>query len=679
MNTENMSAAPTAAALEEEHKFNEDGVCEAPDIVIVADMPEHFAAEIRLARAADGWRVGFEYQGPPIGVSQRGVLPCLADAAFGERDAAMAVGVRQLLAALQAKAKAKKAAAAVAKWAKERGIDLHADESSPANQPRTGAEGEECGVRGECRANEPAAEGEPPPAVPTLQVLSIEALAVDGRNPRRSFDDDALHELAESIAANGILQPLVVRARRPLELDKDLALMSGLLPEYIVVAGERRFRAALILAKRGVKVPMPCVVYPALSDRQALIIALTENLQRAQMNPIEEAEGFARLAALGLTQAEIAEIVHKSRPVVANALRLLELPDSVREILRSGKLTTAHGVALARFKAWPKIAARIAELAVEKKMPAGDLEEGLPFEYILHEEKLVEALSFEQEIEEALGVDELELNADGVPVLLAGQPWLLIEKNDDIVEAELWAMDVPAWEAFCAASKAEQQAKSDAAVAAQVREGGAPRAACPVKLRELGYKDFKRVQDLPASVRKALPVGQIEEAEGYCGEATRIVRGEALALATKLERAATIEANREKRAEIDAAWQAAVAAITKIDTLEGGHLAQLLEWACSDYQVGGQADVVTDAAESLKIELPKGVKVISRGVADKLARFTPVQLLQLALTIRARAAWRVAHRDASPLPEDLKLFGATQAPKPVKKKATKAKALQAAA
>lgn len=669
MNTDTASAAPQATALEIEHTFNEAGVCEAPEVVVVADMPEHFRAEIRLARAADGWRVGFEYEGPPIGVSLRGVLPCLDDAGFSERSAALAVGVRQLLTALEAKAKAKKAAAAVGKWAKERGIDLHATESSPANQPRTGAEGEERGERGESRANEPDSIAEPPPAAPTLQLVPLSHLETDAANPRKVFDADSLDELAASIAANGVLQPLVVRKLRPEE-----SLIPGSDYRRVVVAGERRFRAAaLAAALKGVsheQYEVPCVVYEQLTARQALIIALTENLQRAAMNPIEEAEGFARLAQLGLTQAAIAEIVHKSRPVVANALRLLELPDSVRGFLRSGQLTTAHGVALARFKAWPKVAARIAELAIEKRLPAGEIEEGLPFGNTLSDEQLIEEI-YTDELE-----GEFELSAvegeEGVPKILAEQSWVYVDSSDKDGYPVVWAMDVPAWEAFCAASKAEQQAKADAEAAAQVKEGGAPRAACPVKLRELGYKDFKRVQDLPASVRKALPAEKIEEAEGYCGEATRIVRGEALALATKLERAATIESNRTKRAEIDAAWQAAVEKIKAIETLDGGQLAQLLEWACSDYQVGGQAEVVTDAAEALGIELPKGVKVITRGVADKLARFTPVQLLQLSFGIRARAAWRVAHRDASPLPDDLKLFGATPAAKPAKKALKKA-------
>lgn len=664
MNTENEHAAPQAAALEELHNFNALGICEAPDIVIVADLPEHFAAEIRLARWVDGWRVGFAYAGPPIGVSERGVLPTLADAAYSDREQALAVGVRQLLAALQVKAKAKRAAAAVVKWAKERGIEL--------SVAGTGEQLPEDGRRS--TVDSPLSTvTEPPPVPPTLQMLSVAEIGIDGANPRKTFDVDDLHELADSIAANGVLQPLVVRKFRPGEREAEGVVYD---PEFrvIVVAGERRLRALRLLwARESMNVPVPCVVYEHLSHRQALVLALTENLQRAAMNPIDEAEGFARLAELGLTQAEIATIVHKSRSVVANALRLLDLPNSVREILRSGKLTTAHGVALARFKAWPKVVARIAELAVEKQEPAGDLEEGLPFEHTLHQEKLIVALNYEDEIEEALGVDSLEWNDAGVPVLLAGQPWLFADKNPDNCEADLWAMDVPAWESFCAASKAEQQAKADAVVAAKVKDGCAPRAAFQVKLCDLNYKDFRRVEDLPAAVRKALPAGQIEEAVGYCNEATRIVRGEALALANKLERAATIESNRAKRAEIDAAYQAAVAEIGQISSLQSGYVAQLLEWACSDYQVGGQAEVLTDAAEALKLELPKGVKIITRGVADKLARFTPLQLLQLALTIRARAAWRVAHRDASPLPDDLKLFGApAPAAKPVKKKAAKA-------
>lgn len=209
MNTENETAEPQAAALEELHNFNADGVCETPDIVLVADLPEHFAAEIRLARAADGWRVGFEYQGPPIGVSERGVLPTLADAAYSDRDAALAVGARQLLAALQVKSKAKKAAAAVVKWATERGIELSVG-----------------GEQSTVDRLQPTAT-EPPPAPPTLQVLDVVDIALDAENPRKHFSAEDLAELAESIRANGILQPLVVRALRPEEEEDRGRLIGG--------------------------------------------------------------------------------------------------------------------------------------------------------------------------------------------------------------------------------------------------------------------------------------------------------------------------------------------------------------------------------------------------------------------------------------------------------------------
>jgi ParB family transcriptional regulator, chromosome partitioning protein len=160
--------------------------------------------------------------------------------------------------------------------------------------------------------------------------LPIGQLAPSPLQPRRHFDADELEALAESIRANGILQPILVR-RHPAK------------PEmHEIVAGERRWRAAQ-LAKLH-EVP---VVVRELADREVLEFALVENLQRHDLSALEEAEGYRRLIEeFSLVQDEMAQRVGKSRAHVANTLRLLKLPDGVKALLMKGQISAGHGRAL---------------------------------------------------------------------------------------------------------------------------------------------------------------------------------------------------------------------------------------------------------------------------------------------------------------------------------------------
>ena len=146
--------------------------------------------------------------------------------------------------------------------------------------------------------------------------------------PRKRFDDEALADLADSIREHGIIQPLTVRR-----------LASGY---YQIIAGERRWRAAKLAGLREV----PAVIIEA-DDKKVMELGLIENLQREDLNPMEEAEGYRRLTQeLGLTQEQAAQRVGRSRPAVANALRLLTLPDSVAALLREKQLSAGHARAL---------------------------------------------------------------------------------------------------------------------------------------------------------------------------------------------------------------------------------------------------------------------------------------------------------------------------------------------
>ncbi len=162
------------------------------------------------------------------------------------------------------------------------------------------------------------------------RMVPIDRVKPSAYNPRKNFDETELEELAASIRERGLVQPLVVR---PLGA-------SGL--EYEIVAGERRWRAA----QRAAQPLIPGIVRP-LSDQEALEIAIIENVQRADLNAIEEASGYRDLIdRFGYKQEELAEIIGKSRSHLANTLRLLKLPESVQKLVRSGELSAGHARAL---------------------------------------------------------------------------------------------------------------------------------------------------------------------------------------------------------------------------------------------------------------------------------------------------------------------------------------------
>jgi ParB family chromosome partitioning protein len=160
--------------------------------------------------------------------------------------------------------------------------------------------------------------------------VPIEFIRANPRNPRRLFTEADLEDLAASIRAKGILQPILVRT------------VAGVADAYEIIAGERRWRAA---QRAGVhEVP---ILLLEVNDREALEIAIVENVQRADLNPIEEALGYQSLTdQFAYNQDDVARIVGKSRSHVANTLRLLKLPDSVRGYVTDGRLSAGHARAL---------------------------------------------------------------------------------------------------------------------------------------------------------------------------------------------------------------------------------------------------------------------------------------------------------------------------------------------
>lgn len=161
--------------------------------------------------------------------------------------------------------------------------------------------------------------------------IDINDIKPNTGQPRKHFDEEKLEELASSIQQHGLIQPIVLRK-----------LKTG----YEIVAGERRWRACRIVGLKEV----PCIV-KELTDEENMLLAIIENMQREDLNPIEEAEGLKQMIdTYGLTQEQVSYSVGKSRPYISNSLRLLKLPEEVRTLTASGEISVGHAKALAAVK-----------------------------------------------------------------------------------------------------------------------------------------------------------------------------------------------------------------------------------------------------------------------------------------------------------------------------------------
>ncbi|TBB24945.1 ParB/RepB/Spo0J family partition protein [Rhizobium ruizarguesonis] len=225
------------------------------------------------------------------------------------------------------------------------------------------------------------------------RMIPIEFVSRNPRNPRRFFDDSELHDLASSIRQHGIVQPIVVRT-----MSRD---------RYEIIAGERRWRAAQLAGL--IEIP---VIIRDVDDKTALEIAIVENVQRADLNALEEALGYEQLIAeYGYTQNDLGEIIGKSRSHVANSLRLLKLPDPVRDLLAAGSLSAGHARALVS----TSDPASLARTIVAKGMSVRDAEklaqnnikaQSEPQQATLRrDQKDSDTLALERTLSDALGLD----------------------------------------------------------------------------------------------------------------------------------------------------------------------------------------------------------------------------------------------------------------------------------
>ncbi|CDZ63122.1 ParB/RepB/Spo0J family partition protein [Neorhizobium galegae] len=224
------------------------------------------------------------------------------------------------------------------------------------------------------------------------RMVPIEHVSRNPKNPRRSFDEGELQDLASSIRQHGIVQPVVVRPRGA--------------DQFEIIAGERRWRAAQLAGL--VEIP---VIVRDVDDRTALEIAIVENVQRSDLNPLEEALGYDQLIAEhGYTQNDLGEIIGKSRSHVANSLRLLKLPEPVREMLAGGSLSAGHAralittsdpVSLARTIIAKGMSVRDAEKLAQNDIKA----QSEPANVSKAEQKDSDTLALERTLSDSLGLD----------------------------------------------------------------------------------------------------------------------------------------------------------------------------------------------------------------------------------------------------------------------------------
>jgi len=230
------------------------------------------------------------------------------------------------------------------------------------------------------------------PTVSADRMIPIEFVTRNPRNPRRFFDDAELHDLASSIRQHGIVQPIVART-----LARD---------RYEIIAGERRWRAAQLAGL--IEIP---VIIRDVDDKTALEIAIVENVQRSDLNALEEALGYEQLIAeYGYTQNDLGEIIGKSRSHVANSLRLLKLPEPVRDMLAAGSLSAGHARALVSTSDPSALARTIVSKGMSvrdaEKLAQNDIKaQSEPHAPVQKNQKDSDTLALERTLSDTLGLD----------------------------------------------------------------------------------------------------------------------------------------------------------------------------------------------------------------------------------------------------------------------------------
>jgi ParB family chromosome partitioning protein len=449
--------------------------------------------------------------------------------------------------------------------------------------------------------NVPPADSRPLPPARFDPALPLKAIQRNPEQPRQDFPEKELRELADSIASVGLIEPIVVR-----KLGREEAGEMFDAERYELVAGERRWRAHELLKRDTIEAK----IFEGLTRAQAKAAALVENLQREGLNPIEEAIGYRDLMATeGLTQEQCAQRVGKSRPVIANALRVLDLPEKVIKLIREGKLTAAHGTALARFKAWPAVVDAIAAIAAKEKSTTAELEAGLPFADELVEAGLAGKVKSEQ------------FNYK-VPPALKKHPSYFEDPDYGYVG---YMLDLPVLETALEKAKAEQKAER---AKQQAKEG--KKAPTQKTLEDLKGSVHKLDEEQVDLALELLPDKSVSDVKKASWSSDKVTVCSHQALAKKVDEALSELRAKDRAAKIPPLIDKAITAIGKTKKLGARELALLFSFAQNECNPAFDENL----AKTLGLKLPKFSREVSYSLAlEDLRGFAAVDAVKFFIVL----------------------------------------------
>ena len=424
-------------------------------------------------------------------------------------------------------------------------------------------------------------------------------------NPRKHFDTAKLQELADSIREDGLIEPIVVRQD------------AGNPGDFEIVAGERRWRAHKLAGLTTIQAYIRDV-----DDRHARVLTLVENLQRRDLNPVEEARGYDALRAEGLTTEQVADRVRRSRPAVSNAIRLLGLPEAVLARVESGELKEAHARALLRWAAFPKLCDAIAFDAMRRGLGSKDLETDSPPEsYQLERSGLIKRLGWN------MSVWPKECNAcpfgaffgDGNREAICAKPehWLELEAAEKVKTEERLKRQAQAQ------AEAREKVKAQAVRGAKIAENGAKAAisestedaalvakSLMPRLEDLGADGFIEITSTTP-----LPAGCCQDC--YCRVTGRL-KGNVVDACIDpknmetLRRREKLATNKAKRAELAATWDRLDAAFEA--GVLGSRSLSLILWEAVGHAQFGYSTMADEVLKTGRYDALKPIKALDKAM-----------------------------------------------------------------
>lgn len=574
-----MAEAPVAPVLPGlAHEANADGVFENAERVAVP-MPKRASCEIQLACGASGeWVYGLTLQLPSVG---RGEPACVNGTRYPERSAALWAALEK---AVEFFANTGAGAA-----------NLSAAEKKIAER----AHGAVLDFMGDPQFTPLA----PAPVVRIAPVyhtqfmdLPVAKIQENPENDRKAFSVVKDRELADSLLTEGLHQPIAVRRLLDGEVPNgEFPLGDASAPEYELIFGHRRRRAAIMAGMLAIQAK----VYHGLARKQATALALIENLQRENLNAMEEAEGYARLMRDEvLTHEGCASRVGRARSTVTSSLGLLRLPEVIREYIREGKLTAEHGKGLKRFvpdakdaakwaeefPAWESVVKIMAEQSIEQKVPSAALDRGIPFIHTLVQAGV--AVRIDQFGEHRLNGKQRE-HAAYFPV--GDGDWVCFHPAH-------WQAEV-AERLRKAAEAAEAERKKQAETLEALAKGGRKQ----LRIEDLKAEDYRQLTGVNEGLVDLVPDGKKQAAKGAAGRTTVVTD---VQLADRLQKAMLkeIKANRtEAVVELEKKVRKKIAALKKVGPREMAWLVYLITDAADRNMY---LHLTGDAAKAAGVKLP---------------------------------------------------------------------------